>query len=139
MVLYPNTHSKAGAAEVSRPSEMNLEPIVRWLADPTMRMWYIGFCMFVMVAPMVLLSIWYHRGIRRTRGGRALMRRQNSMIDGGGDTLDMARDISAERYGLGVKELQAIAYWVVAIWILTCILAFGFLFIADEMNKTLGP
>jgi len=116
-----------------------MEAAAEWLADSRNRDIYLAFCMAVMILPMVALTIWYHRQIRRTPRGRKLMERQRGAMPGtiagylGG--FGMARDISRGRYGARVKQLQNKVYFVVAIWLVACTICFGVLIAADEMNR----
>ena len=117
-----------------------LDTLTGWLADPATHDWYLAFCMAVMVVPMAVLAIWYHTRIRRTEGGRALMRRQSGAMPSRfnprlGEGLGMARDIQAGRYGAEAKAMQHKVYWVCGLWIVAVTLCFGLLIYADEVNR----
>lgn len=110
-----------------------MQAIARALGDPVVRGWYLAFSFALMVLPMVAMSAWYHVVIRRTEGGRALMKRnsQAGIVEAGG----MARDIATGKYGAEVKTIQGRTYVIVAVWLLANALAFGVLAWADEVNR----
>ena len=114
------------------------ERVANWLADPQVRDAYLVFCMTVMILPMIVLTIWYRRSIRRTARGHELLERQSEEYTSGTDALQMLRDISGGRYGQDVKRIQHRTYWVVGLWLLANVIAFGVLLIADEMNRPPG-
>jgi hypothetical protein len=121
-----------------------MQSIANALSDPVARGWYLAFCFALMVLPMIALSAWYHLGIRRTAGGRALMKRQTgnparSSITGAvrstAEAGRMARDIAAGKYGAEVRAMQNRTYVIVALWLVANVVAFGILFWADEINR----
>jgi len=122
-----------------------LDTLTGWLADPLIRGWYLAFCMALMIVPMLVLALWYHANIRRTEGGRALMRRQaeaspSRLRPHVGKGLEMARHIEAGRYGAKAKAMQQTVYWACGAWVAALALCFGLLIYADEVNKmAAGP
>lgn len=121
-----------------------LQTLTGWLADPTVRDWYLGFCVTLMIVPMAAVSTWYHIRIRRTPGGRELMARQarsspSRVKPDLAEGIGMARDIAAGRYGDAAKAMQRKVYWVVGIWVVALTLALGLLFYADEVNRAASP
>ena len=124
-----------------------MDAIAQALADPGVRDWYLAFCLALMFLPMVALSIWFHRNINKSAGGRALMARQRgssnvraraSLGDAAltaGEGVSMAKDISAGRYGKQAKTMMSRVYWVVGAWVLVNAIAFGILIWADEINR----
>lgn len=99
-----------------------LDTLFTLLADPTIHAWYSGFCFALMVLPMLALAIWYHGRIRRTSGGRALMRRQGASAPSVGNArlgegISMARDIASGRYGAEPRAMQRVVFWVVGAWV----------------------
>ena len=116
-----------------------MQTIANRLADPTIHNCYLAFCLVVLVVPAVLLSRWYHRNIRGTKEGDELMRRQVTAAPrtrrGYADVPLMMRDISSGKYGKHVKKLQNAMYCMTGIWLVLCVIAFGILIVADEMNK----
>ena len=126
-----------------------MDAVLRALADPTTRLWYLAFCFAVMVLPMIALGYWYHSRINSTPGGRRLMKRQARSAPRPRGSLDqaarnlsdaesMSRDIEAGRYGLGARQMQRRVYWIVGIWVLANVLAFGILLWADEVHRAAG-
>ncbi len=126
-----------------------MHDILAALADPTTRLWYLLFCFAVMLLPMIGLSYWYHANINISGGGRKLMRRQNRSVSQRRRDLGsvpgslneagrMARDINAGNYGDRARQMQHKVYWVVAIWLLVNVIAFGILLWADEVNHATG-
>lgn len=120
--------------------------IATLLADPTARAWYLGFSFALLVLPMIVLSVWYHRGIKTTPGGRALMQRQNAnparLRGSGGQTIGglmeaarMARDLRAGKYGSHAYAMHKRVYWLVGAWVVVNVIAFGLLLWADEVNR----
>ncbi len=115
------------------------------LRDPNVRLAYVTGGMVLMVVPMLWLSIWYHRKIGSSPGGRALMQRQaksqplTGTFRGVGDAIPIMRDISAGRYGQHARKLQRRVYWVAGVWIAVQIVYFGLLFWADELNRVTVP
>jgi hypothetical protein len=104
----------------------------------------LAFCFALMVLPMIALSAWYHLRIRRSEGGRALMRRQagnhpRTSITGAAQSAAeagrMARDIATGKYGAEVRTMQNRTYVIVAIWLVAILVAFGILFWANEINR----
>lgn len=127
----------------------DLIQIAHALADPGTRDLYLMVCFALLVLPMIGLSIWYHRNINETEGGRRLMERQNAAppLPGGGygaaqrnmrQAGEMARDIEAGAYGEAARRLQRKTYWFAGAWLLLNMLAFGLLIWADEVNKAAG-
>ncbi|HUU65682.1 MAG TPA: hypothetical protein VMW57_00155 [Methyloceanibacter sp.] len=53
-----------------------MQAIAHALSDPGTRGWHLVGCLALLMLPMVALAVWFHRGIGRSSGGRALMRRQ---------------------------------------------------------------
>lgn len=121
-----------------------LDALTQWLADPVVHGWYLTFCVAVMIVPMTVLAIWYHSSIRRSEGGRALMRRQSQntpfrLRPGIGAGIGMARDIEAGRFGVRAKAMQRMVYWVCGAWIVVLVVCFSLLIYADEVNKAVVP
>ena len=92
--------------------------------------YYVALALIIL--PMLILARWYHARIRRTRGGRELMRRQsvsgrdiNQASDSIVEGMDMARDIGAGRYGDDVRQIHNAVYLWVSVWIATLLLVFG--------------
>ncbi len=117
-----------------------IETLTDWLADPLVRDWYLAFCVALLVVPMLALAIWYHAGIRKSAGGRALMERQSRSAPSRfrpqpGEGLAMARDIRAGRYGARAKAMQHVVYWVCGAWVAALIVCVGLLIYADEVNR----
>jgi hypothetical protein len=46
--------------------------------DAAFRLWYVAGGFVLIIAPMLMLAIWYHGSITRSAGGRSLMKRQNA-------------------------------------------------------------
>jgi hypothetical protein len=113
------------------------------LQETTFRLWYIAGGVALLVLPMLGLSLWYHRNIGKTDGGRALMRRQEQLRPRTRATLQevakMARDIAAGHYGSQARTMQTRVYWIVALWIVALVVYFGVLLWADEMARTAAP
>ncbi len=109
--------------------------IATLLADPTNRGWYLAFCMAVMILPAIVASIWYHTNIGKTPGGRQLMQRHNANRKDLSVARDMARDISAGRYGTKARTMQNIIYRGLAVWVAANVVVFGILIWADEINR----
>jgi hypothetical protein len=95
---------------------------------------------------MVMLAVWFHRGIRDSSGGQALMRRQRgariwargSLADAAynaGDGVSVMQDIHAGRYGRHAKAMMTRVYWFSGAWVLLNAIAFGILIWADEVNR----
>ena len=115
-----------------------METISSLLADPTIRGWYLTFCIVMLVGPMISLSVWYHRNVNQTPGGRDLMKRQKQSRNRGlflSDGVGMARDIKAGRYGSAVRLMQRRIYWLSGLWIALNVATFGVLIWADEINR----
>jgi hypothetical protein len=125
-----------------------MNAIAEALADPATRAWYVAACFALMILPMIALSVWFHRGIGKSSGGRDLMRRQRgartwargSLADAAynaGDGFSIMRDIRAGRYGEHAKTMMGRVYWLVGAWIVLNVIAFGVLIWADEINRVL--
>ncbi|HUS97668.1 MAG TPA: hypothetical protein VMX97_13085 [Hyphomicrobiaceae bacterium] len=123
-----------------------MEAALKALGDPTVRGWYLIFCMALLVLPMIALSYWYHSRINRSSGGRQLMKRQNrtparptrslsQAARGMTDAADLARDIAAGKYGEVARRMQNKVYLFCGLWLLANTIAFGILFWADEVNR----
>ena len=126
-----------------------MDAIALALADPGVRDWYLAFCLALMFLPMLGLSIWFHRNINKSAGGRALMARQRgsnvraraSLGDAAltaGEGVSMARDIRAGRYGKQAKTMMSRVYWITGIWIALNAIAFGILIWADTAHPVAG-
>ena len=123
-----------------------MNAIAQHLADPGTRMWYLLACLALLSLPMLALAIWFHRGIKQSSGGRALMRRQRgsrvwargSLADAAynaGDGASILRDVRAGRYGAHASAMMTRVYWVTGGWIVLNAVAFGILIWADEINR----
>lgn len=120
--------------------------LLRFISDPAVRDWYILGCFALMVAPMVLLTIWYNLNIGKTEGGRRLMERQNrSRIEPRGslsgaahsvrEASSMAGSIEKGDYGTQARSMQHKVYWAAGLWALANIVAFGLIIWADAINR----
>jgi hypothetical protein len=96
--------------------------IAEALSDPGFRDLYLIFCVALFFLPMVVLSIWFHRGINKSPGGRQFMERQRgsrvwvrgSLPDAAynaGDGVSIMRNISSGRYGNRAKMMMGRVYW----------------------------
>jgi len=118
-----------------------METFLRWIAGPAVQDWYLGFATGVLVLPILLIALWYHRNIGATPGGRALMERQgqlNQLPDLGGFAAgaELHRDITSGRYGAMAKSMQARLYLLVGCWLIANTVVFGLLIWAQEVVKT---
>ncbi len=140
------THARAFAQAGNTGDGGAIYALLRFISDPTVRDWYILSCFALMVAPMVLLTIWYHTNIGNTEGGRRLMNRQNrSRIKPLGSMSDAARSmreagcmaggIEKGEYGGHARSMQHKVYWYAGLWALANIVAFGLIIWADEVNR----
>ncbi len=123
-----------------------MDSILAALADPAARDLYLAACVAVLVLPIVAITWWYHANIRKTRGGRALMQRQNEvgvsrhpaaagrMLR---EAFDMSRDIEADAYGGHARQMQQLVYVMMGLWLVVVCVMFGILIWADEVNRTL--
>ena len=116
--------------------------MIDWLADaikdPLFLRLYIGLGMALMVLPMILLAVYYEVGVRRTDGGRLLMKEHSRQMRRGGDpssALRMAKDISRGAYGEEARRLQNRTYLIVLAWLLANVVGFGALIWAQDLNK----
>jgi len=112
-----------------------MDGIARLLQDPGVRGWSEVGAFLLLTAPILVTAIWYHRAIRKSPGGRQLMRRQS----GGrsfGEGMAMMRDIAAGQYGDYVRRAQTRVYWIAAIWVIANVAVFGVLMWADEVART---
>lgn len=125
-----------------------MDAIAQALRDPAVRHWYVMGCFALMILPMAALSIWFHRGIGKSSGGRDLMRRQRgartwargTLADAAfnaGDGISIMRDVNAGRYGKHAKAMMNRVYWFTAAWIVLNAIAFGILIWADEINRVI--
>ena len=89
------------------------------LGDPTIRSWYLAFCVALMALPMVGLAWWYHAAIRKTEGVEAAA---------------MARDIASGKYGKA-GTIQNRVYWMAGLWVLANFVVLSLLLWADEVNR----
>ena len=112
--------------------------------DPTFRLWYIAGGMLLLIGPMLWLSLWYHRNILSSEGGRKLMQRQNTnrprphLMPDLRETAGMARDIASGRYGQHAKRMLSRVYWVAGLWVAALTVYFGLLIWADEVARVGG-
>ena len=104
--------------------------------DPTFHFWYVNIGFAIMVLPMIALSWWYHRNIKRTPGGRALMAEQRAVgsrnLAGGSR---MMSDVARGKYGETARHMQNRVYWVCGIWVLVLVVYFGLVLWADDVNR----
>lgn len=126
-----------------------IDSLLRFIADPAVRDWYILGCFALMILPILALTFWYHSNIGKTEGGRRLMERQNkshvnprgslnqatrSVREAGG----MAGDIESGAYGTDARSMQHKVYWTAGLWALVNIIAFGLIIWADEVTRVAG-
>ena len=123
-----------------------MDAIAHAFLDPTVRGWYLIGCLALLLLPMMALAVWFHRGIRHSPGGRALMQRQRgartwargTLADAAynaGDGASIMRDINAGRYGQHAKAMMTRVYWFTGAWVVVNAIAFGILIWADEINR----
>lgn len=118
-----------------------MESLARWTASDGVRDLWLTLSFAVMVLPMVGLSFWYHRRIRRTPGGRRLMAEQKANRPSIGNpglraSGRMARGIAAGTYGEDTRRLQSKVYMVVALWLAGCAIMFGLLLWGESLEQT---
>ncbi|MGF1650081.1 MAG: hypothetical protein ACFCUN_06500 [Hyphomicrobiaceae bacterium] len=113
------------------------------IQDPAAELAAILLAMVLLAGPMIWLAIWYHRTLRKTADGRALLD-ENSKWPANPHRLSarsltgaarMARDIQRGRYGAKVRAVQKRTYWVIGLWVCLNVAAFALLFAAQERNK----
>lgn len=115
-----------------------MDAIFDLLADPAIRTWYLVFFFALLVLPITGLSIWYHAKVRGSAEGARLMDQQARMAPGSfrhlgavtrsiPQALQLARDISAGRYGERLKNVQRRVYWFVALWFAMNLVVLGLL------------
>lgn len=119
----------------SRSNLSSMSAIIEALGDPEIRDWYLAFCVALLVLPMAGLAWWYHRGIRKTEGGRRLMTRHEQARGDVTEAIAMFRDVRSGRYGHAVCALHARVYGFVGLWLVGNALAFGLLLWADAVNR----
>jgi hypothetical protein len=123
-----------------------MDTVLRALADPTIRGWYVVICFAMLVLPMIVLTYCYHSRIHLTEGGRELMKRQaatparlggrlGQIVGGISEAISMARDIASGKYGDATRMMQNRVYWFIGLWLLANLIGFGILFWADEANR----
>lgn len=140
------THARVVAQAGNTGDGGAIYALLRFISDPAVRDWYILGCFALMVAPMILLTVWYHSNIGKTEGGRRLMQRHNqSPINPRGSLNQatrsvreagaMAGDIEKGAYGTEARSMQHKVYLVCGLWALANIAAFGLIIWADEVNR----
>lgn len=118
-----------------------MESLARWTAGDGVRdLWLILSCA-VLILPMVGLSVWYHRQIGRTVGGRRLMADQNAHRPRVGDPGlraggRMARKIRSGSYGRHARRLHNRVYLWVALWLVSCTILFGLMVWGSALEQT---
>lgn len=143
------THARAVAQAGNAGEGGAIYALLRFISDPAVRDWYILGCFALMLAPIAVLTLWYHSNIGNTEGGRRLMERQNqSRINPRGglndasrsarDAASMAGDIEEGAYGTEARSMQRKVYWAAGLWALANIAAFGLIIWADEVNRMSG-
>ncbi len=108
--------------------------VIDALGDPAVRAWYLAFCVALMLLPMIGLAWWYHQSIRKTEGGRRLMTRHARSEGDLSEGIAMFRDVRSGQYGDAARAMHGRVYWIVGLWIVANVLAFGLLFCADSAN-----
>lgn len=112
-----------------------------FLKDPTSRALTLAIGMAIMVLPMIALSVWYHRNIKKTPGGRRLMAQQGQTpaiigsLAGFATGLALGRAIEKGRYGDHARRMQHRVYWVTCCWIAVLVVYFGLFIWTDELNR----
>jgi hypothetical protein len=115
-----------------------MEIIRTALADPMVRGLYLLFCFTLLIVPMIGLTYWYHARIRRTTGGRELMKEQARIgvrPHSVGAGIRMARDVASNRFGSDARILQNRTYTIVCLWVILNVTVFAVLMWADEVNR----
>ncbi|HRD76591.1 MAG TPA: hypothetical protein PK264_11725 [Hyphomicrobiaceae bacterium] len=115
--------------------------MIIWLADAirdqTFLKVYLCVGLAIMLLPVIVLTVMYNVGIRRTPGGRRLLKEQNrpGTSRSSGTAIVMARDITRGVYGEDARRLQNRTYWLFGAWLLAVVLVFGALIWAQDINK----
>jgi len=52
-----------------------MDAIAQALADPTVRGWYLGFCLVLVLLPMALLWLWYRKKLKANEVDQAMLLR----------------------------------------------------------------
>ncbi|WP_068460750.1 hypothetical protein [Hyphomicrobium sulfonivorans] len=97
--------------------------------------------MAILILPMIALSIWYHRNIKKTEGGRRLMGQQAltapivGSLSGFATGLSLGKAIEQGRYGDHARKMQHRVYWVTGLWFAALVIYFGLFIWADELNR----
>jgi len=95
------------------------------LGDPTIRSWYLAFCVALMALPMVGLAWWNQTTMQRQAEGPPSHH-----------TLEETPRSLAEAEAL-VRDIASIKnkiYWITGLWALANAVAFGLLIWADQVN-----
>ncbi len=92
---------------------------------------YLAFALAVLFLPLPAISVWFHRRIVRTPGGRRLMRAQRqagrvnislnapaSLRDG----LRIFKDLRAGKYGQDARHVMRRTWQLLALWLAACVL-----------------
>ncbi len=118
--------------------------IAHWLADPAIFTAYMVFALAVLIVPMIMLSLWYHKSVRRSAGGRALMNEQNAepplahaafLSRNFTTAARLHRRISSGVFGKQVQNLQNRVYWLTGLWVLANVIVFGILIWAGPVKQ----
>src|SRR5262245_8481943 len=106
-----------------------MKNVLRALGDPTIRGFYLIICFAMLVLPMIAMGYWYHSGIKRPEGGRALMSRRAktppSTVGSLSEAFSMARDTASGKYGDAPRIMQKRVYWFIGLWLLANTIGFG--------------
>ncbi|ODS03000.1 hypothetical protein AUC71_12155 [Methyloceanibacter marginalis] len=52
-----------------------MNAIAQSLADPTVRGWYLGFCLALVLLPLVAMALWYRRRAKQNSVDRSMLLR----------------------------------------------------------------
>ncbi|MBI1648920.1 hypothetical protein [Hyphomicrobium sulfonivorans] len=121
--------------------EMSLHVLAELLRDPTAHAILLTIGMAILILPMIALSVWYHRNIKKTEGGRRLMGQQAltppivGSLSGFATGLSLGKAIEQGRYGDHARKMQHRVYWVTGLWFAALVIYFGLFIWADELNR----
>jgi len=113
--------------------------ILESIVSPGVAPLYLGFCVAVVVIPVILYSRMYHARAAQTAGGRRLRDQQRAARPGPsrsqlGKGMQLAREVREGVYGPAMSSLMHHTYrWFIG-WLVINVILFGVWIYADSLR-----
>lgn len=117
-----------------------IDQFALWTNSPDVKDTWLLAMMCVLILPVVLIGIWYYIAIRKSDGGRRLMREQWSSPNTHNIAygIRLMRDIADGDYGPHARAVQRTLYWLCGLYVLAAVFFTAPLLYGEHLLKGVG-